>query len=600
MTTGQSNGYKRKGKSCDGDDDSEVKTLLPLHAGIDSERPEQGKSREPSALWNNAKLQIGLSLFCLLVLPCFIYGHIPGGFSPLGFYHAMINFWDSFLHVSIYLVASVTFLTACLYLYIANSSGPTTLKKDKKELDSSSLRGKVWHVIGTHNRFAVLVIALFVYLSSVTSIQTLVNPGWIWMPFLLINYQVVWPSELHDALKDICLHKQTGDLSKDPLCLSEKKWKLLSASALSSKNKEDVEAVMAGIEFAQKDTSGLIVNVLARDVADHIEQLQQNVQALSFFFPKLSVVIFENDSTDGSREAFKAWAAAPNKGYEVDLMSCPEAEDCKLKREHRYDGKKDEDFFTAPSIGLMHKFRQRMVDYIIDKPEYNNFSHMMQIDLDIGVSLSPLGVLHSIGKAKDSAAVASSCRQPWAGGLGTLVPPYDFNAFQPLRTKENERLFQIHEKFCGLMPPNDKWAFNCVGPSAVHFLQIIQLDRANDDLYPVASAYNGATLYPLQLIRKNHPKYDSGEYGHRCEHVGFNLSIDKQIYVNPKWDCHMSPTLPGGPKGERAMKSVKRFASLPRVSIPLFLQTFVPLVLCTFSVMTLSFHALRPLFEKPR
>jgi uncharacterized membrane protein len=555
----------------------------------------------------SVRAQIGWSLFGLLGLPCFIYGRIPGS-SPIGFYHALINVWDSFLHMSIYLVAGVTFMAACIYLYLALhplSAGPT---KEKKESTNWTLmRGKIWYAIGTPNRFAVLVVALFVYLSSVTSIQTLVNPGWIWMPFLLINYKVVWPSQLSEAMTGLCLdYERVEQDSKDyryrnkkyddPLCLSEKQWKLLSAGALSSKNPDDVDAVLAGIQFAKKDSSGLIINVLARDVADHIEQLQQNVGAFSVFFPKLSVVIFENDSKDGSREAFETWASKPNKGYEVDLMSCPEANNCKLKKEHRYDGEKDEDFFTSPSIGLMHKFRQRMVDYIVAKPEYHNYSHMMQIDLDIGVSLSPLGALHSIGKTQDYAVVASSCRQAWAGGLGTLVPPYDFNAFQPLRTPENEWLFRIHESFCGLMPPNDKWQFNCVGASAVHFLQIIQLDRANDDLYPVASAYNGATLYPLQLIRKNHPMYDAGEYGHRCEHVGFNLSIDKQVLVNPKWDCHMSPTLPGGPNGERAMKAVKRFASLPQVAIPLFLQTFLPLVICVFSVMTLSVHSLRPLF----
>jgi hypothetical protein len=555
--------------------------------------------REPAAPLLSDRAQIGWSLLGLAGLPCFIYGRVPGS-SPVGFYHALVNVWDSFLHMSIYLVGGVTFAAACIYLYIAHFQAAHLPTKDKKELSFASTRGKVWYVIGTPNRFAVLVVALFVYLSSVTSIQTLVNPGWMWMPFLLINYKVIWPSELGEAMAGICTdYTRSEHYSNDrkfPLCLSEKQWNLLSAGALSSKNPDDVDAVLAGIEFANEDSSGLIINVLARDVADHIDQLQQNARALNVFFPKLSVVIFENDSKDGSREAFEAWASKPNKGYDVDLMSCPEAKDCKLKKEHRYDGEKDEDFFTSPSIGLMHKFRQRMVDYIVAKPDYNNYSHMMQIDLDIGVSLSPLGVLHSIGKTRDSAVVASSCRQPWAGGLGTLVPPYDFNAFQPLRTPENEWLFRIHESFCGLMPSNDKWQFNCVGASAVHFLQIIQLDRENDDLYPVASAYNGATLYPLQLIRKNHPMYDAGEYGHRCEHVGFNLSIDKQILVNPKWDCHMSPTLPGGPSGERAMKSVKRYASLPQVAIPLFLQTFLPLVICVFSVMTFSVHSLRPFF----
>jgi hypothetical protein len=137
-----------------------------------------------------------------------------------------------------------------------------------------------------------------------------------------------------------------------------------------------------------------------------------------------------------------------------------------------------------------------------------------------------------------------------------------------------------------------------VGASSLQFLQIIQLDRANDDLYPVASAYNGAILYPLHLVRKNNPKYDAGPYGHTCEHVLFNRGVDKQIFINPKWVSLMSPAYPGGPKGERALKAVQRFGSIPRVAIPLVLQSFLPLVLSIYCIMTLGVHSLRPIAAK--
>lgn len=166
---------------------------------------------------------------------------------------------------------------------------------------------------------------------------------------------------------------------------------------------------------------------------------------------------------------------------------------------------------------------------------------------------------------------------------------YDFNGFQALKVEEDQRLDFIHEHICGLMPPDDKWQFNCVGASSARLLQILQLDRGHkEDLYKVASAYNGATIYPLKLIRQNKPKYDAGEYGMRCEHIGFNLSLDKFMYVNPKWDMHMSPALPGGPKGERALKYIRRYSSMPQVAIPMFLQTFIPMVTFVFSVMTLG------------
>ena len=48
----------------------------------------------------------------------------------------------------------------------------------------------------------------------------------------------------------------------------------------------------------------------------------------------------------------------------------------------------------------MADYRQRMVDYILEK--YPTYSHMIVIDLDLKVSLSPFGILHSLGNASGS------------------------------------------------------------------------------------------------------------------------------------------------------------------------------------------------------
>ena len=124
------------------------------------------------------------------------------------------------------------------------------------------------------------------------------------------------------------------------------------------------------------------------------------------------------------------------------------------------------------------------------------------------------------------------------------------------------------------------------------FLQIVTLDRANEYPYPVESAYNGATLYPLKLIRETNPKYDAGEDGQRCEHVGFHKSMKRPMFVNPKWDIHMSPTNPGGPKGETAVRFLQHYGSLPAVAIPMGIQNVVPLATLVLSVVTLSVHYL--------
>ena len=43
--------------------------------------------------------------------------------------------------------------------------------------------------------------------------------------------------------------------------------------------------------------------------------------------------------------------------------------------------------------------------------------------------------------------------------------------------------------------------------------------------WPAASAYNGAALYPLAEIARTGARYDAGDDGQRCEHVGLHLGL---------------------------------------------------------------------------
>jgi len=150
------------------------------------------------------------------------------------------------------------------------------------------------------------------------------------------------------------------------LCLSNDSWLVLSNGLLSKYNPSDVAAVNAGLKVAQ--SGGLVFTILARDVAHEIPALIQNVESLApFFNGRLSVVIFENDSVDGSREVFETWAVTTKNRYKVDLITCEDlgSKDCKLHEAHRYDSMGDE----VSAIGKMGDFRNWMNDYILKVSE---------------------------------------------------------------------------------------------------------------------------------------------------------------------------------------------------------------------------------------
>jgi hypothetical protein len=503
------------------------------------------------------KMQVLLALVTLIAPLAFYADNLSSSVRTL-FWRVVIG-WDSLLHTSCLPIAAFT--CACA-LFLASRDGAA--------VENSNRRRSIW----------ISVLSLtFTVATIVASQLQVVAPGWIWNPFLLGTYKVYMPKSIELAAEGLCLDQEN-------LCLTEASWKELSSGALSSKNAEDLKYVQAGVSFAKDEHHGLIINVMSRDTIDAIPNLRLNVEGLTPFFPKLSVVVFENDSKDGSREAFKKWAEEA-EGYTVDVMECAEAVDCKFGESHRYDATEAKDYFKSSAIGKMAEYRQRMVDYVVGNPFYNDYSHMIALDLDIGVSLSPLGILHTLGiMPKDP--VASSGRQVWPGSFGTITPPYDFSAFRAVETPSNQHIMKLHEKFCALMPPGDRWRNQCDAVSPMHMMLVLSGDWSGSEPYQVVSAFNGATLYPMEAVRLSGARYDVGADGQRCEHIGFNLGLKRPMYVNPKWDMHVSPRNPGGPTGVRALKNVVRIVFTPRISFTIFFQLLLCMFIFVNAIMTLA------------
>ena len=189
---------------------------------------------------------------------------------------------------------------------------------------------------------------------------------------------------------------------------------------------------------------------------------------------------------------------------------------------------------------------------------------MIVLDADLETSISPLGLLHTLGLNNGIAqdyAVASSSSQVWIGGMGSIIPPYDLSAFRPPKSRRNNNIVEkMHQWFCRLNPSYDRWRNMCDAASP---FQLFMIQSANDWSnhegfpYEVVSAFNGLTIYPMRLLRESdQAQYITGEYGQVCEHVGLHLSLKQHMYVNPKWSMNLKPSKPGGPTGLQALKVI--------------------------------------------
>ncbi len=465
-------------------------------------------------------------------------------------------------------------------------------------------------------RKLIYVVGLAFTLAMLISIQTnlqMMYPSWFWNPFLL-GYSVYFPSSIAEASAGICIEEEINRYleanpkehnissglrdandKKGPLCLTEKSWKSLSTDALSSKNEKDVKTVIEGARYLKNESGGIAFGIMSRDTVDAIAPLRLNVEGLLPFTPNLSVVIFENDSTDGSREAFIQWSKEVKGKYTVDVIQCEDSPDCKFNLSHR-DFEEDIPYEQTSAIGRMGEFRQRLIDYILDDPKYSSYSHFLVLDIDLSVSISPLGILHSLGKLPNE-AVVSSGRQPRPGSFGSLQPPYDFSAFVAHETALFRRMIKLNERFCALKPEGFRWRNECNAVSVAQFTMIQISDNLNDgEPYLVDSAFNGAVLYPIKLIRHAKAKYDAGKDGQRCEHIGFNLSLKRPMYVNPKWDMHLHPHLMGGPSGKRAMRTIRDIAKSPVIGPVIFGQSMFSMIIFIYCIITLTMLTIYPLW----
>ncbi|KAL3823145.1 hypothetical protein ACHAXA_010401 [Cyclostephanos tholiformis] len=543
------------------------------------------------------------SLAVLVVMPLLMWDSYPEDWGVLNPYPLLRHVdivWSSCLHTSAWPIIVGTLLAAALMPRGGLGSSKSLqcgIRGGGQGGRASALLSTVAANVTQSNwKTSIVLSAFFNSLVIVNMTLQMGYPHAAWNPFMWGWYRVYLPENISASLQGACLDFEKHGASKRPLCLSEGQWSELSSGRLSSYNPDDVLAVQRGLDYLQNESGGIIINAIARNVADSIPALRSNIEGLVPFFGddstmgRLSLVVFENDSDDGTREMFQSWSDQEKRRvggsrYAVDLMGCgPKNPNCDLGIEDRYDNMNLMTNPTASGVGKLGEFRQILMEYILKKDEYADYSHMVVLDADLGTSLSPLGLLHTLGLEKGISrehAVASASSQVWPGTMGTIIPPYDLSAFRPKETTSNEIVRRMHQSFCDLMPAGDRWRNMCEACSP---MQLFMIQSANDVTshhdrpYEVVSAFNGLTMYPMDLIRErgDQARYDAGDDGQRCEHVGFHLSLNTTMYVNPKWSMNLKPSKPGGPTGLRAIKTlVYAIFGRPNVMLCLVLGNLV-------------------------
>lgn len=250
----------------------------------------------------------------------------------------------------------------------------------------------------------------------------------------------------------------------------------------------------------------LIIIGLARDIFPRLKDNLARLQKVGNLFQDFKIVVFENDSKDGTREYLEALSLYD--ASHVELIPCYENSLCRLKT------KKATDYGVIDNTRLekMAYFRNRTLNYV--KAKYENWAdYVMVVDLDLAGPMSLEGFCTNFSFPNwdvMSAYGVSSALMSNNDGLSY----YDTMAF----VAPHQNPYSIIRKW--------------------NFIPLLtaRYQRGEPPIY-VKSAFGGATIYTMKSLVESRAQYTAE--GGICEHVGLHINMRERgfdkIFINPSW-----------------------------------------------------------------
>lgn len=276
--------------------------------------------------------------------------------------------------------------------------------------------------------------------------------------------------------------------------------------------------------------SRIVFAGLCRNNENRIKKNIDMCCEIAKYFKDYRVVLFENDSSDKTREIVKEYSTKNNK---VILLECTgENKECKFNLPEMYSY----GTFNLKRIDKMAFFRNQYMNYI--KQNLQDYDYVLMADFDIEGYTNIDGVMHALGKSKkdektgkrvteDWDAIAVNGRMGVPGTFGLVTVMYDTLAYAKTEEDMEKCRTSNYTLFKGVKDWLDPW----------------KLD--DKDFTPVSSAFNSMCLYKMRsVLTCEYP------YGYCCEHIGFHAEMTakgyNKIYIDPYWISYVGNQGPSG------------------------------------------------------
>lgn len=269
----------------------------------------------------------------------------------------------------------------------------------------------------------------------------------------------------------------------------------------------------------------LVIAGIARDNLIDLPITLKHIYQIANLFADYRIIIFENDSTDGTKIAFNIWK---EKDAKVKIIS--------------------EDFNKIKRINhqFMADIRNKYLS-ALKSPEYENYDLLMLLDFDMSYGIDIRGIQDSFAQINKWDAI---CSNGIANSKGQMYDMFAFRneefPFSPKKwheiCKNNELPYsnkcEIGKKDYSKGILYELFAFKAgwQKDSRLFWLHILpqgqKIYQAGEALIPVSSCFGGLAFYKKNFIQDC--AYESQDDD--CEHVHFHQCLQNnnaRIMMNP-------------------------------------------------------------------
>lgn len=258
----------------------------------------------------------------------------------------------------------------------------------------------------------------------------------------------------------------------------------LPLEKLPSLNFITPKIIDAGIKEMKKHR--VVITGIARDNIQDLPVMMRHIEYLGALFADYRVIIFENDSVDGTAETLSIWSKRNNK---VKAIS------------QNFNNKK------RPNIQFLADARNKYLE-ALSSSEYDDFDIVIPVDMDMSYGFDVRGIIDSFSKIDQWGAVCSNGIFTKEGKM------WDMFAFRNAEFPDGPNEVSSKEYWSKIVPKG----FKAYSPRS--------------DLVPVYSCFGGMAIYKRQFMQGCKYSSDRGD----CEHVLFNKCVrdnGAKMFMNP-------------------------------------------------------------------